>query len=1619
MPSPTSTESSNHRPHDDKLHSDIATMHKLIFAAVITSCFAIPVHADENVVDRPKAPAEQRPTLDELMKKFAEHEARYSPFHITYRTTSRGADGKVHGLQVEEAQAEPLRWMRVESASVNREVTRDYKWICDIKGIHHFCKPGVCKPFAPHGESPFRFTTSMPLLGIFPLRMYWPSNGMLLSEYYNEDPSRVQLAWLGPNAALSFEFGPRESFRTRYVLWLSPKYDWHPVRMELYRNNEADFSEEWQATKFYRSTIGRQIRAGSFRARRQPGFDERDQRTRNERPRLGDRAQLNETGPVGSEEQRPAIGSSTDFVVENSTYGTEIDEAVFALTAPPNRVGEVLPNRSPQDDKLSDSSGATSDGVEESLGTIDDDQITSPPRVDEPASGWEKLRLQLVDGEIELLDLIDEHGDQHPSVVGFKKRLQILKEYLAKHDAGLSRAARQFPDAVGDFLRQALLNAEIHKSSLVEELGTEHPSVAKMSKQIAFIEGGLAEHVERIGELQLKAWFDGKSGKPNVAVEDDQTIRDATLTELLSELAKVESDLATQSKQYGEKHPSIQNLKQRAAALRAAVAAAGNETANEQNEAGQQRVTDPASGKPPAAEQDLLNMSRSSQRSKSFIPPADRKFAERQRDLFEVTFRESEQESLAAAAAYRAEAAQKLPDADALEDLQKQLQVAVRKSFEAQSRFQEARLHLAELDLQNVKAKLERRKTLGKQVIDRRIEDLKAGSDLSWQMTGSGAADPVPSSAVEQQATRASNDFNEQKSAARQDWKLSAQTIEQYKTALSGLRESYEKLNTGEFVMRGVYQVLDKGQWELETHAAFDRRKDLHIWRQQESGDAQNKYVYMRDEDKRFVWSSNAPVRRRNASGRARWFPLASAYARSRSECPPLELWTMSIPTTFTLDQPFDKIIAHLSETSPTTILHSVEIVDGLLRIFWQDRPTGSSTALWLDPEMGYVPVQFQRGQANIGDVKLGRMQHEAFTKWIQKSDAFVPVQWTAKEYGGNGEVQEIQRSYNLQLNWSSVNTPLAATTFDWQHAGLPKGTEVYGLHNELLGEVKAEAGADASIYSEGHGKSGALQQSANQPGFPTPLHLLDHLSEKVKAEDYLAVVRMLPEDEVLHEAGMLVVAAKTVGLARKAGATVDPVVATLENVADSQLLAEPPDDAERVLENTVPITTTMFSLSTRLNEFDKHRSDPAQRKRMRQIAGVLKDPAKLLAGLAHEFEDSILKKPFAAYGDPNWDIVMDGEDRCRVGNSNAQGRYATLDLKRTDNGWVIARFFADAPEVANAAIVMEGQAAARADRSKSTQPAADHTKLLADWLKQARALGVDAEEKRDKAVREIAKALNAEEHSLQIVAATALAQLGDVKFDKKEFRPRILELCRSKNAEVQRGAFYALLNNERQDGDLELLQEVMAEPVSGRLAESASHLLQSFDEGVIRGKSEEIVVRLLNSSDKSLRREALRGLWGAKYGEKITNRVIELVDNKESHHDAIYYALSTSPEKTPAAIDKLIEVLSDPDWNNWGRAIWGLGYGVPEDQQTKVAAAMLQMYELRSDPKTRGKCERLVRAYGDAKQIKELEALTGNSASAVTKPKEGAATTEPQPDQKDELPDEKVENQVIDESDS
>ena len=147
------------------------------------------------------------------------------------------------------------------------------------------------------------------------------------------------------------------------------------------------------------------------------------------------------------------------------------------------------------------------------------------------------------------------------------------------------------------------------------------------------------------------------------------------------------------------------------------------------------------------------------------------------------------------------------------------------------------------------------------------------------------------------------------------------------------------------------------------------------------------------------------------------------------------------------------------------------------------------------------------------------------------------------------------------------------------------------------------------------------------------------------------------------------------------------------------------------------------------------------------------------------------------------------------------------------------------------------------------------------------------------------------------------------------------------------------------------------------------------FGDGVIDGESEAIVLKQLAAAGRETRRETLRGLWAPRVTPELARRLVELADDADMHHDAIYFGLSTLREKNEAVVDKLIATLSDPDWTNDGqRAMWGLGYGIPEALQPKVAAALVDLYNTRNEARVRSNCAELVRRYGGEAMAAKLE---------------------------------------------
>lgn len=266
-------------------------------------------------------------------------------------------------------------------------------------------------------------------------------------------------------------------------------------------------------------------------------------------------------------------------------------------------------------------------------------------------------------------------------------------------------------------------------------------------------------------------------------------------------------------------------------------------------------------------------------------------------------------------------------------------------------------------------------------------------------------------------------------------------------------------------------------------------------------------------------------------------------------------------------------------------------------------------------------------------------------------------------------------------------------------------------------------------------------------------------------------------------------------------------------------------------------------------------------------------------------------------------------------------------------------------------------------------------------WIDDASQL--DDSTLRATAVEEIRSALASGDPALQLAALRALTSLGQVKFDKEPFRELILPIASSAEGETLVAALYALANTVRKPEDLELALRAV-DDASPQARGSASHLLFVFSEGDLTGRAGAAALGLFEGDDRRSLRSALGGIWGARVSPELEARLLELArtDDHELRHEAIYFGLSTLQEKSPAVVQRLIEVLGEVDSENSGRALWGLGHGVPPASQPAVAEAMKKYFDARSDVYSQSSALRLIGQYGTAADAYWLQALRDNDAA-------------------------------------
>jgi len=283
--------------------------------------------------------------------------------------------------------------------------------------------------------------------------------------------------------------------------------------------------------------------------------------------------------------------------------------------------------------------------------------------------------------------------------------------------------------------------------------------------------------------------------------------------------------------------------------------------------------------------------------------------------------------------------------------------------------------------------------------------------------------------------------------------------------------------------------------------------------------------------------------------------------------------------------------------------------------------------------------------------------------------------------------------------------------------------------------------------------------------------------------------------------------------------------------------------------------------------------------------------------------------------------------------------------------------------------------------------------KMQAGWVEDA--LQTEDLGKRAAVLEDIRRALESGDPVAMHAALRALARIRKLDYDKAAFRSQVLPCLQSPDGSVRAAALYALFNTDPRGEDLATILSMYADP-SKEVRSSLAHAIFLFNEGAIEGEAADVVLRLFDDADAGVRERTRRTLWGARVDSRIEDRFLAMLDDPRLRHDAIYFGLSTFVPKSPRVVDALIAALADANSEIRHRAAWGLGTGVVGESRERVADAFLQLLGSRSDPRQLEECVRMLRSYGSARHVPDLNvflARPGLTASLRTRVEQLVAT--------------------------
>ena len=212
-------------------------------------------------------------------------------------------------------------------------------------------------------------------------------------------------------------------------------------------------------------------------------------------------------------------------------------------------------------------------------------------------------------------------------------------------------------------------------------------------------------------------------------------------------------------------------------------------------------------------------------------------------------------------------------------------------------------------------------------------------------------------------------------------------------------------------------------------------------------------------------------------------------------------------------------------------------------------------------------------------------------------------------------------------------------------------------------------------------------------------------------------------------------------------------------------------------------------------------------------------------------------------------------------------------------------------------------------------------------------------------------------------------------KFDQESFYPLVVPLIDSEDMPTRMMVLTVLPSVGGSEADL---------PSIVKKADDPSHhvrkLVASALIAIGKGEHSNVVIpalmKLLQDDEEDVVNNTVRSMWGQYTSPEFDQLLIELSDEPSIHHNVIYFCLSTMRSKSPAVCKRLVEELADSDWNNSGRAAWGLTYGVEEEAEPIVEEGLLKALPQETNDYTRKQEMQALAQVATAKSKEYLQSV-------------------------------------------